>query len=295
MTDFISICIFARNEERHLPQCIHALDAAAKGIRWQAHIMVNGCTDDTENVARTLAKMNPDIHVHTPPVADKANAWNDYVFRIADPEAMAHIFLDGDIMPSSGAISALATSLEGDPGAFGAAAMPATGRSRKKWAHQLLDKHYLSGNLYALSSTAIKKFRSTGMKLPFGAKGEDGLITYLLLTDFKAGTDDSHTNRIIGVADATFEFNSLGLNPYDLRIYHRRLQRYSERHFQKEILYARLKSGGSGAMPDDINTIYTQEEVASLKPRLDPVNFIYDCVTLKRLRSAPQTQKAQAF
>ena len=86
------------------------------------------------------------------------------------------------------------------------------------------------------------------------------------------------------VEDATFEFDSLQPNWRDVQLYHHRLQRYSERHFQKEILYRILKEKGAGALPDTIAEIYDQHRVALLRPRLDPVNFWYDRATLKRLR-----------
>jgi len=280
----LSICIFAYNEERFLPYCIGALDAAAAGAPYHAHILVNGCTDDTFHVARSLASADPRITVHELPVGDKANAWNEYVFRIA-PEASAHIFLDGDIIPSPNAIEALNILLRDNPDAYGAAALPVTGRSQRKWAARVYVNKYLSGNLYALNEKSLINFRRLNLHLPFGAKGEDGLITYILLTDFLGGEDDSHQNRIVIGEDATFEFESLRLNWRDIKLYHRRLQRYSERHFQKKILYALLKENGLNIMPDTIYDIYTIARIEKLHPRAHPLDFIYDLSTLRRLRS----------
>ena len=72
---------------------------------------------------------------------------------------------------------------------------------------------------------------------------------------------------------------------HDLKIYQRRLRRYSERHFQKIILYRLLKEKGVAAMPETILDIYTKEALAPLRPRLDPVNWWFDAATLKRLRA----------
>ncbi len=279
----LSVCIFAHNEARLLPRCIRALGAAAPDGRFKAHILVNGATDDTLMVAKTLAAVDTRLVIHELPIADKANAWNEYVHRIADASAV-HIFLDGDIAPSPGAFDALASALASQPEALGAAALPASGRSRRAWATRLYLNRYLSGNLYALSRSAIDSFRTHRIRLPFGAKGEDGLITYLLLTDLKGGADDSHANRIVVARDATFEFDSLSATWRDLKIYHRRLKRYSERYFQKEVLYRLLKREGVVAMPDNIYDIYTPEALEALRPRLDPVNFIYDWATLRWLR-----------
>ena len=280
----LSICIFAYNEERLLPHSIGALDAAAAGIPYHTHILVNGCTDDTLLVAKSMASADPRITVHELPVGDKANAWNEYVFRIA-PESSAHIFLDGDIIPSANAIAALGKSLHDHPDAYGAAALPITGRSQNRWAARLYANKYLSGNLYALSDKALAIFRQQDLRLPFGAKGEDGLITYIFLTDFQGGEDDSCQNRIVVSDEATFEFESLKLKWHDVKIYHRRLQRYSERHFQKNILYRILKKHGLKAMPDNVSELYTLDRIAQLRPRQHPLDYIYDRSTLIRLRS----------
>lgn len=289
----LSVCIFARNEARLLPRCIGALDAAASGAGFRGHILVNGCNDDTADVAKSLAAADTRLTVHELPVGDKANAWNEYVHRIAG-DAPVHVFLDGDITPSAGALSALATALDAAPRAYGAAALPISGRSRRQWAARLFHNHYLSGNLYALSGDAIGEFRRRKIRLPFGAKGEDGVITYLLLTNFAGGRGDHHHERIVVAENATFEFDSLSLNWRDLKIYRRRLKRYSERHFQKQILYRLLKDDGAGAMPESIYEIYTAESLAGLHPRHDPINFWIDLATLRDLRQTPQRWQENA-
>lgn len=281
----ISVCIFACNEERTLPHCVGALDAAGLSKSDKVHILVNGCTDDTAFVARTLEQADNRITVHELPVGDKANAWNEYAHRLADPASTVHVFLDGDVWPSAAAFGELEAALKRSPEAYAAAALPASGRSRRGWAYRLLENHYLSGNLYALSARGLQAFREKGVRLPFGAKGEDGLITYLLLTDFKGGEDDRCRHRITVADNATFEFESLGANLGDWEIYRKRLFRYSARHFQKQVLYRLLKARGVSAMPDTVEEIYTTDVLKTLRPRLDPVNFWFDLITLRRLRA----------
>ena len=279
----VSVCIFARNEARHLPRCIAALNAGLDALTLEIHILVNGCSDDTAQVAATLAAADPKITVHELPVGDKAHAWNEYVHRLAG-DAATHVFLDGDIRPGPGAIPALARALHNTPLAYGAAALPASGRSRRYWAAQLLENNYLSGNLYALSQAALARFRAEDIRLPFGAKGEDGLISYLLLTNFAGGEGDHHKNRITAAPGATFEFDPLTFTPRDAAIYARRLRRYSERHFQKSILYPQLKARGVSAMPDNIHSLYTKNALHRVRPRRDPVNYWFDAATLRRLK-----------
>ena len=268
-----------------MPRTIGALMAAAGDNPYSAHILVNGSTDETVHIARALAAADTRLHVHEIATADKANAWNRYLYDIAptEPGAQTHIFLDGDIVPSAGSFDALANALAQNPQAYGAGALPITGRSRQAWSRRLLEKSYISGNLYALSASALVAIRDADIRMPYGAKGEDGLLTYLLLTDLKAGTDDTHTYRIINPAEATFQFDSLDLRSNDVKVMHGRLKRYAERHFQKQILYAMLKKNGLSALPENIYDIYTRGNLAKTKPRLDPINFVYDMATRRAL------------
>ena len=280
----LSICIFAHNTQWRLPHCIGALDKAAAGLDYRAHIMVNGSTDQTLAVAKTFAAVDDRICAHYLPVADKADAWNDYVYHFAD-KSDAHIFLDGDIEPSTGSFLALRDALWRAPRAYGAAALPGSGRSQRRWAARLLKNHCLSGNLYALTDDCLGAMCKRSIRLPFGAKGEDGLISYLLLTDLNGGPDDSHKHRITVAQTATFEFDSLQPNWHDAKTYHRRLIRYSERHFQKQVLYRLLKQSGLAAMPDTVYDIYSPENMRGIRPRLSPVEFWYDVLMLRRLRA----------
>lgn len=269
-----------------LASCFSAAVNAVSGLEYEIHILENGSTDGTANVAETLASANPHTTVHYITMADKAGAWNDYVFRLA-PNAYTHVFCDGDIVASAGSVSALHYALQKNRKAHGAAALPATGRSQREWAKLLLTNNYLSGNLYALSGRALEIFRDKKIYLPVGAKGEDGLISYILLTDFAGGTNDIHRENIVVVDDATFEFESLALNARDLWLFDRRLKRYSERHIQKQILYRILKHDGIEAMPKMISEIYTPENLAQQRPRKHPLYYFYDQNTLARLHENP--------
>ena len=100
------------------------------------------------------------------------------------------------------------------------------------------------------------------------------MIAYLLLTNLKAGKDDSHKERIAIAEGAYFDFDSLAPNQRDLLIYHRRLRRYAQRHVQKSILYHLLKEHGLAGMPDEINKIYTAGNLAGVAPAASSVGFL---------------------
>lgn len=279
----VSICVFAHNEERFLRDCIDAVERAADGLEYSVSIVENGSMDRTPEIARSLEHADPRVRAHSMPFGDKAEAWNRYVHELA-PEAKTHVFLDGDIRPAGGSVRALHAALGDRPDAYGAAAMPGSGRSRDAWRARLVENHYLSGNLYALSAGAVAAFRRRGLRFPFGAMGEDGLLSYILLTDFRGGDLPPQRERIVPVTDAEFEFDSLMLKPADLAIYHRRLKRYSERHFEKAILYPILRERGLAAMPATTAELYTTAALEPCRPRRHPIDFFYDWVTLRRLR-----------
>ncbi len=281
-----SICIFADQNARALPRCIAALDPATAGMDYHAHVMTVGGDYETVMTARALAAADKRLSVHELPVSDRANAWNDYVFRIADPDARVHIFTDASVRAGAGAIAALDSILAARSKAYGASGFPVTGRSRRRWAKRLFLNHYLSGQLYALSRKAVCEFRARDLRLPYGAEGVDGLVSYLLLTDFAGGADDTHKDRIAPAIAATFEFDSLRPSLAGLAAYGGRLARHSERHFQKVARYRVLKEEGAKAMPEQMSDVLTPQAVARLRPRLGPINFWLDLSTLLRLRSA---------
>ncbi len=283
----LSICIFAHNDEKFLVECVGALDHAIDDLAYHAHIIIRGSHDHTASVAKSLAAADSRLSVHEMAVPDKANAWNDYVFRVA-PDAHTHIFLNADTRPSDNAISILDATLREHPRAFAAAALPATGRSRRQWTTNIFMKRQLSGNLYALSNAAIQQFREKSIHLPNGIIGEDGLIAYLLLTDLNCGRDDSHDHRIVTSGAATFEFQPLRLRPRDLEAYHKRMIKNAERYFQQELLFRRLKQGSRQDIPQNIDEVYAPDALARLRPRRTLINYWYDIAILKQLRRAVQ-------
>jgi glycosyltransferase involved in cell wall biosynthesis len=282
-----SVCIFAHNEERLLPRCLGALLEAAGDADCQIHVLENGSTDHTARVAKALAAADPRIHVHELLLGDKSNAWNEYVHRLA-PAADTHVFIDGDVRPDKDSLRALEAALRDHPEAYAAAALPATGRSRRGWAARLIGESYISGNLYALPERTLAEFRARPIHLPVGAFGEDGLLSYIFVTDFRGGRDDSHRDRIVVADDAHFVFDSLTLNARDIDIYRRRMLRYSQRYFQNEILYEILKARGLRALPTHVREIFTRENLAPFLPRLNPRYFFSDRAVLKRLRAEAQ-------
>ncbi|MCG5542131.1 glycosyltransferase family A protein [Halorhodospira sp. 9628] len=288
----ISVCVLAHNEERLIERTLGALEEACGDRAFRAHVIVNGSADRSAAIVHRLAREDRRIVGHELEIADKANAWNYYIHELA-LDAPAHCFLDGDIRPGRGSIQHLIEALENNPQAYAAAALPGSGRSKEPWSAELVKNHYLSGNLYALSDHAVALMRRRGIRLPVGAKGEDGLLSYLFLTDLQGGKDDTHTQRIVNPEDARFYFDSLSLSPADIRLYWRRLLRYSERSFQNQLLYALLKECGVAALPSYIREIYTEDRIRDLRPRNRLLYFVSDRLVLNKIRKGSLFPQAE--
>jgi len=83
----ISVCAFACNEAEKIRGSLSALLDGGLGPQDRIHVVVNGSSDATEDVAREIAVKDARVSVHVLAFGDKANAWNHYVHRIADAGA----------------------------------------------------------------------------------------------------------------------------------------------------------------------------------------------------------------
>lgn len=282
-----SVAIFAYNESKNIGRCLQSLEAVSGNIT--AYVLINGCTDDTEAVVRRIAKDKPWVVPVSIAIGDKCNAWNHYVHEIRQSSEM-HVFLDGDCYVYKDSLHALAKTLAEHPDAYAAAGFPATGRSRREWAIQL-SQSSLSGNLYALSDAAVVKMRNEKIYLPKNFVGDDSLLNYLLLTDFQAGKNDRHHERIVAATQAKFGFDPLSpWRPSDYVKHFKRSVRYSVRHYQCEVLIQRLKREGMSIMPHCIDDMIDADVLKTLKVRKGAVG-VFDYMALRRMRSACAGEK----
>jgi hypothetical protein len=266
----IAVCLFAEGDAATFFAAAAALDAAADGL--SCRLIVYDCGLDVwaSLALEAYADAAGRVERRKVPNADKAAAWNDYVFARAG-EASAHIFLDGDAAPTPGAFRALAEALAAAPDAYGAAALSSSGRSRRAWARQTIIGHGLNRQLYAVSNAFIADARAAQARMPFGLVGVDGLVAYLMHTDFGAAPEACAPHRLIVAEDAFFRFRALKLNRRDFHRWRVREARAARRRLESQALYARLKRGGLAAMPLTVSELFRQSDLAGLKSRRDPV------------------------
>jgi len=282
-TCYGAIAVFAHNEEGHILHCLRSIQDT--GL--QVYVLINGCTDATERVVAAYASNVAGVELISIATADKANAWNVFVHRVA-PLAEAYYFLDGDVIIAPGALDELAKTLKGHSHAHAAAAVPLTGRSRRLMTKMVLTDRLVMGNLYALSGAFVHLLRRFNLQMPIGYIGDDGWVTSIAKWNGDPQNAWDET-RVEPCLNAGYLYRSF--SPFvaaDWKKYWRRRVRYSLRHFQHLLLCTVLKEGGLSAMPTNVRDLYLRySDVASLRPRKE--DFFFDWLALRHISKLQHT------
>jgi glycosyltransferase involved in cell wall biosynthesis len=273
-----SVAVFAHNESSRIGRCLDSLVQDAPHI--QAYVLINGSTDDTEAKVRAFAGQHPWVHPVTIETGCKCNAWNTFIHAVA-PKSDAYFFLDGDCYVYPHGLARLAERLAADRSAYAAAAFPAVGRNREKWIAELLNGS-LWGCLYGLSTEAVELIKNNEIRLPIGCIGDDSVLEYLLLTDFRGGKNDRHRHRIAPTPEAQFHHDVMSFFKIgDYVNYYRKQVRDSLRWLQCQILVGRLKREGIRAMPRSMEEVMCLEEIRQLRLRSGYAGF-FDRLALQK-------------
>jgi glycosyltransferase involved in cell wall biosynthesis len=226
------VAMFARNEERHIVNALtHVTAACPDATDLRIHVLINGCTDGTQQVVERYAATHPEVVPVVLPFGDKANAWNTYVYDLAD-DSPVHFFTDGDVTCSPRALTLMQETLLNTAGATAIAGMPLSGRNRLTYQRYVRQWHWLFGNLYAATTVQLSKLRSHGVRLPVGLWGNDHFISKFMAADSLPEGTYAWTQNIFR-ADAGFVFASLDwFRPRDMVLYWRRHSTYEVRRWQ---------------------------------------------------------------
>jgi glycosyltransferase involved in cell wall biosynthesis len=282
MPPAVSVAVFAYNESAQITGCLDALAACAQEASLTVHVLMNGCTDDTEVRVRAH---QPRGFTLVPVVirrGDKANAWNTYTHEIAPRDAALHVFTDGDMIVAPGSIAGFLERFDAVPEANGCAGLPVSGRSRNAFRDKLMRSHEMAGNLYALRGSCLAEFQKRDLRLPFGIFGEDGLVTTLVKHDLDT-SGPRHEERITATERGGFAFQQLSpWRPGDWRIYRNRRMRYAVRRQQASMLYPLLFEQGIDAMPKHVVDLYRARHEA-LERGWRGIDTYFDWVARRRI------------
>lgn len=282
MSDATPICItvLAHNEAARIATCLRSLPLGESDVT--IHVIVNGSTDATAAIAGAIAAAAPNVRVHVYAEGGKARSWNRFLFDELDGFHDTHIFVDGDAEIVPGSIRALISTLDFEPGANAASALPMNGRNAARYQQAMRHDHGLFGDLYALRGNFLRRMKAQGIRLPDDVVGDDGLICAMAKTDL---ADESHWHdaRVAVCQSAGFLCAPVRtFAPASWRMQYRRMVAYSMRHFQNMMISRIMRDSGPRGLPRRLAEIY-RRELPGLKPRVRPEWFWFDRLALKRM------------
>lgn len=248
------VAIFAHNEERRIAGCIKSLPLSSDAFEF--HLLVNGTTDRTVEIARQVTTGNAHFHVHDLPFGGKARTWNHFVDVLFDDAAPACFFVDGDAEVMPGALEAMLVTLTANPKANGVNAMPVTGRKQHIYRPMMLKDHGIFGALYGLSGNFVTRLRASGIRLPHDLIGDDGLIGALAKTDLGPESNWEKA-RIANCEAAQFRFEEADWHvPTTWSLQARRMINYSVRRYQNMVVSTVMRGPGPTALPKSMRDTY---------------------------------------
>lgn len=275
----VSIVVLAHNEERDIADCLDSLPDPHDCLR--VTVVVNGSSDATASIVAGYADKG--VRLVDYAEGGKSRSWNRFVLDEAEP-AETYIMVDGDARLIPGTVDALVETLASNPDANAAVGMPCNGRRAEEYRRSMLENHDLFGDCYALRGSFVARMRKEGIRLPSDLIGDDGLIGAFAKTDLGNETqwDD---DRVAVCRDAGFLCcpNSLGIE--GLRQQAARMTNYSVRYFQNRMISAIMAREGPAGLPARMADIYPQW-LGRLRPRLNPIWFVFDRRALARMRAA---------
>jgi glycosyltransferase involved in cell wall biosynthesis len=249
-----SVVIFAYNISHKIQSCIQSI--FENSIDADIYIIANGCSDATEQIVKDLQADHSNLHLVSLPIADKASAWNYYIYNIATTAAL-HFFIDGDINIEKDALSNIIDTFKLNPEANIVGGVPIVGRDKDGWIQRMKYYGRVSGGLYALQNQFIEKIKTQNVKLPIGFVGDDFLVSGLAknMLDFRGFS--SASPRLIIDSSAGFSFQQISyLRMSDYFLYLRRLIRYRIRDYQLIMLINAFLKNKATEIPESVYELY---------------------------------------
>ncbi|MGI0115551.1 glycosyltransferase [Zooshikella sp. RANM57] len=260
----LAIAVFAHNEAARITTCLESIrisiinsphNALPEGA-YQCYVLANGCTDNTAQVVAEYQQQHSWVNLVDIKEGDKSNAWNVFVHEVV-AEAETYIFLDGDCEVVGDSLYQLYQYQKAHPKKNALAAIPMdVGRGTKQQTITMITRGGLAGNLYALPHQFVKRVRDENIKLPVGTIGEDSLVGALACFDLDLTRGWDRTR--IGVCElARFTYKPMNwLSWQEWKVYYRRKQRYSIRHWQNKMIKAILTTKGPQYLPEHVKFMY---------------------------------------
>lgn len=230
----IAVCILAKDERGSIGDCLAQLaqqSFIADGSQSvDVHVVANGCTDDTAEVARSCQGLfdgsNTKLHVHDLHVGGKSRSWNRAVHELVESSSEVFVFIDADItFVNTDVIAEMLACLRANPGLAACSGFPVKDvgtKSKKNVFDQasliVSDRSrrpgLINGSLYVARAQVLRE-----TWLPDQTPGEDGFLNAMLTT---CGFTRSPDSTVVATpARATHSFQSHG--PLEFVTHERRM------------------------------------------------------------------------
>ncbi len=279
----IRVNIVAYNEESFIEECLNSIKLALQYASQDdaiVSIIANGCSDNTYRIAKSYCEEFPHWEAYELQLGDKANAWNYAITLDNTSDKSFTVFVDGDCTISKQAIKALLDTYVLSPNAYTIAGIPGTkGNTTETTIKRTLEGNALSGNFYALTPLFLSKVAKEEFLLPIGLIGDDSLLAWVSSHDFKQ-SNGVINGYLVGSPNADFFYHRLtpdSLN--NIKLYIRRLHRYSLRHLQQSCIREYLNQVNDfNRLPKNISDIYQYKTTKHIRSKsiygiFDVINY----------------------
>ncbi len=285
------VCILAHNEEKRIAVCLGSLPLDDASFRF--YIVINGSTDKTAEIARSLCLGRGNTHVIEVQEPGKSRNWNHFVHTIAPDDADAYFFVDGDAQLLPGSLEAMTDALlaQGPKGPYNSvAAPPLNGSNATFYQENMRKTHGFFGDLYGLSGAFMRRIKQGGFRLPEDLIGDDGMVSSWAQLDIDRDKDWD-LNRATVCWDAGFFAENLRFyDPRHIRLQYKRMLSYSLRYLQTLVVMRIMKTKGAKGLPKGINKLVSHH-IGLRYVRRSPVFFLFDLMALCKIKKQYPKQR----
>ena len=290
-----NIAVFCRNEQASIAQCIDCIAEASQSRRAIISLIVNGCTDDSANVALSAARnIGAAIAIHTIPHGDKANAMNRFFYNLRE-SARFYFFADAYARISRDALAAMETVLATRPHVVAATGIAVNGRTMQRRSESTLTHGgQLHGQLHALRDGFIERLVARKIRIPIGLYYGDGLIGSMAMHDLDPLHIPWEPKRIGGSPNATYEIPTLSVFRVDdlRRQFHRKIRQMRGR-LENLAIRSLVYEHGYEGLPEYASDMIQAYLVQHRLPPVSLVNRPFQILALRDINAGHRPDPAQ--
>jgi glycosyltransferase involved in cell wall biosynthesis len=278
----ICVTVMAHNEEARIAKCLGSLPLGNPDVA--IHVVVNGSSDKTAEIARGVADRTDNIVVHEYVEGGKARSWNRFILDELEQHHAFHVFADGDAEILPGSVGALVESLRQNPNANAASGFPRNGRRVAYYGQQIRYQNGMFGDLYVLRGEFLSRMKKSDIRLPEDLVGDDGLLCALAKTDLQSEAN-LEAKRVLSCEQAGFLCEPISIwSPASWALQYRRMINYSVRHFQNAMITTIMRGPGPKGLPTRLSSLYPAQ-LPNMAPRKQWPYYWFDRIALRRMKS----------